>query len=114
MATKLETINHPNGTIEKRLIDDNPPPIALSKMVGMKSLEDELPDDVLVELSNVKGKASNPNSKKASVTRVLNTMLRSDKLDVYGDEFDALMNDLVVHAGLSEEDKSSIIDKLRE
>ncbi len=113
MANVYKTIKHPGGHVEKVLIDDNPPPIEPSKMVGMKALEYELPDDVLVELSNVKGKASNPNSKKASVTRVLNTMLRSDKLDVYGAEFDDLMNDLVTHAGLSESDKTAITDNLK-
>lgn len=112
MAKITHTITHPNGTIEKILINDNPRPIAPSKMIGMKELEDELPDDVLVELSDVKGKSANANSKRASVTRILNTMLRNDSMDVYGSEFDSLMNDLVTHAGLSSDDKNTIIDKL--
>lgn len=111
MAIKLETINHPRGQIEKRLIDDTPR--AEYKAIGLDELEELIPDGVLMELEDIKSNTSESDAKRAAVTRALNKMSRGDKIDVHGDKFTTFMTKLVNNTSLTGVQAVAIVDNLK-
>ena len=112
MTVRLETINHPGGAVEKRLIDDTPKPA--SKKVGLDELEELLPDPVLIELETIKANTGETDAKRAAVTRILNAMARGDKVDVFNGKFTTLMTRLANNTALTAEQATAIVDTLKE
>lgn len=103
---KTETINHPRGHVEKRLIDDSPK--AAYKVVGLDKLEELIPDSVLIELEAIKANTIESDARRAAVTRVLNAMARGDKIDIHSNKFTILMTRLVTNTTLTGGQASTI------
>jgi len=100
-----------NGWEQKTYI--TPPPAgAPENFVSMAVFGELLPDEVLVEMEDIKSTSNGPQGGRLSAVRMITHIYSNARVDVLTPEFTAIMNDLVTNTSLTAEQLADIMAAL--
>ena len=100
-----------NGWEQKTYITP-PPPGAPENFVLMAEFGELLPDEVLVEMEDIKSTSTGPQDGRLSAVRMITRIYSNARVDVLTPEFTAIMNDLVANTSLTAEQLADIMASL--
>ena len=100
-----------NGWEQKTYITP-PPPGAPENFVLMAEFGELLPDEVLVEMEDIKSTSTGPQDGRLSAVRMITRIYSNARVDVLTPEFTAIMNDLVTNTSLTAEQLADIMASL--
>ena len=97
---------------EQKIYITPPPAGAPENFVSMAVFGELLPDEVLVEMEDIKSTSNGPQDGRLSAVRMITRIYSNARVDVLTPEFTAIMNDLVTNTSLTAEQLADIMAAL--